>query len=120
MKQILTTLAIIISLTSFGQTVDTTVHDCTCVAVNSVNFSHGFPSVTDTVNHIGFFNYTDSPRDTTCVVNYVVKANGNKQNILFNSYTLSKEEYLSWNSDMDLVAIIRNYLSRCGLNLTFK
>jgi len=121
MKQVFIILAaLFIGANSFGQTVDTTTHDCTCVAVDNVTFSHGFPSVTDTVNHIGFFNYTDTPRDTICIVNYVVKANSNKQNVLFSTYTLSKSEYLNWNTDLDIIVAIKNYLQRAGLTVTFK
>jgi hypothetical protein len=120
MKKLLFIAALFIGANSFGQTVDTTVHDCTCVAVNPINFTHGFPSIVDTVNHIGFFNYTDTPKDSTCTVNYVVKANGNNQNVLFSTYTLSKSEYAAWNTDIDLVVDIKNFLSRSGLTLTFK
>ena len=120
MKKLLFIASLFIGATSFGQTLDTTIHDCTCASVNSLSFSHGFPLVTDTVNHIGFFNYTDTPKDTICIVNYVVKANGNNQNILFSTYTLSKSEYLAWNTDLDLISDIKNYLQRAGLTVTFK
>ena len=120
MKQILTTLALIVALNSFGQTVDTTIKDCTCTQVNSLVISHGFPIVSDTIKYIGFFNYTDSPRDTSCVVNFTVKANSNNQNIIFDGYKLTKSEYAAWNSDADLLVFVRNYLSRSGISLTFK
>jgi len=112
--------ALFIGANSFGQSVDTSLHDCTCASVNSVVFSHGFPLISDTINHIGFFNYTDTPKDSVCVVNYTVKANGNNQNILFSTYTLSKSEYAAWNTDLDLIVDIKNFLSRSGLTLTFK
>lgn len=120
MKQILTTLALIVALNSFGQTIDTTIKDCTSAKVNSLVISHSFPVVSDTIKYIGFFNYTDSPRDTSCVVNFTVKANSSNQNVIFNSYTLTKQEYSTWNSDIALIVFIRNYLSRSGINLTFK
>lgn len=120
MKKLFLIAALFIGANSFGQTIDTTVHDCTCVAVNNVAFSHGFPLVSDTINHIGFFNYTDTPKDSVCVVNYTAKANSNNQNILFSTYTLSKSEYASWNTDLDLIVDIKNFLSRSGLTLTFK
>ena len=121
MKNILIILAaLFIGATSYGQTVDTTFKDCTCASVNSVTISHGFPIVTDTINHIGFFNYTDSPRDSSCVVNFTVKANSNNQNVIFNTYTLTKSEYAAWNTDIDLIVDIKNYLSRSGIQLTFK
>jgi hypothetical protein len=120
MKKILTSIALLFALTSFGQTVDTSIHDCTCAAVNNLTISHGFPIVTDTINHIGFFNYTDSPRDTSCVVNFTVKANSNFQNVIFNTYTLTKNEYANWVTDNDLIVDIKNYLQRSGITLTFK
>lgn len=120
MKKVLTLFALVIALNSFGQTIDTSIHDCTCSAVNNSVFRHGFPVVADTVTRIGFFNYTDAPKDSTCVVNYVVKANSINQNVLFSQYTLTKSEYYSWNSDIQLIIIIRNYLQQSGLNLSFK
>ena len=120
MKKVLTLFALVIALNSFGQTIDTTVHDCTCVSVNDASFIHGFPTVTDTVKYIGFFNYMDTPKDSICIVNYVVKANANMQNILFSQYTLNKSEYANWNTDIDLIIILKNYFSRSGINITFK
>ena len=120
MKQILLIAALLIGAKSFGQTIDTTIKDCTCSQVNSLVISHSFPVVSDTIKYIGFFNYTDSPRDTSCVVNFTVKANSSNQNVIFSSYTLTKQEYSTWNSDIDLIVFIKNYLSRSGINLTFK
>lgn len=120
MKKIVLAILIMATSSAKSQTIDTTIHDCTCSAVNSVNFSHGFPAITDTINHIGFFNYTDTPKDSICVVNYVVKANSNNQNILFSTYQLSKLEYANWNTDIDLINDIKGYLYRCGLSVIFK
>lgn len=121
MKKLLTSIALIVALNSFSQTIDTTIHDCTAARINAVALPHGFPVVTDTLNYVGFFNYTVNPIQKQCIVNWVVKANGNNQNVLFSAYTLTDAEYLNWDgNDNSLITIIGNFLNRSGLSITFK
>lgn len=125
MKKLLLSIFIIIKLcifctVSFGQTIDPSVKPCTCAAVNRVVFSPVLGEI-DTASYVGFFNSTDTPSDSICNVDYVVKANGNNQNVLFGTYTLSKKEYSNWATDVDLIIFIRDYISRVKkLELTFK
>lgn len=121
MKKLLFIAALFISATSFSQTIDTTIHDCIAARINAVSLPHGFPVVTDTLNYVGFFNYTVNPIQNQCIVNWVVKANGNNQNVLFSAYTLTDAEYLGWDgNDNSLITIIGNFLNRSGLSITFK
>jgi hypothetical protein len=113
MKQILTSLALIIALNSFGQTIDTTVHNCTAAKINSVVVNHGFPSVNDTLDHVGFFDYTDDFKGN-CVVNWVVISKG--LNISFDKYKLGEGEYNNWDGSAEgLLRVIATFLK-----LTFK
>jgi len=72
------------------------------------NYTSGIPQTSVVINILGVFNYTDDLMGN-CTANWVL-CNDN-QNILFNSYTLTQEEYNNWNSSPEgLLEIIANYL----------
>lgn len=119
MKRILLVLGVGIGLYSSAQTIDKSIKGVTVAAVNSVVFSPTLGEV-DTAKFVGYFGYTDTPSDTTCKVEYVVKGNSDNRNVLFGSYILSKKEYANWVYDEDLILYVKNYLITKGLTLTFK
>ena len=113
MKKVFLFISLFIALLSFGQTIDTTVTNCTAAKINSVVISHGFPTVSDTITHVGFFDYTDDLKGN-CVVNWVVISKG--VNINWNKYKLSDNQYTNWDGTATgLLSILGNYL-----HLTFK
>jgi hypothetical protein len=72
------------------------------------NYTSGIPQTSVIINTLGVFNYTDDLMGN-CTANWVLCSD--KQNILFNSYTLTQEEYNNWNSSPEgLLEIIANYL----------
>lgn len=111
MKKILLSISLLAAITVGAQTV---------APVNDVVFSPVLGE-SDTAKFVGYFGYTNTPSETNCVVNYVVKGNSDNRNVLFGFYTLSKEEYSNWATDNDLIVFVRNYLQReKKLTLTFK
>lgn len=71
-------------------------------------YTSGIPQTSVTINTIGVFNYTDDLMGN-CTANWVL-CNEN-QNVLFNTYTLTEEEYANWDSSpIGLLEIIAKYL----------
>jgi DNA/RNA endonuclease G (NUC1) len=119
MKKILLSISLFAAISVGAQTIDKTIKTATVAAVNNVVFSPTFGE-SDTAKFVGYFGYTDTPSDTLCKVDYVVKGNSDNRNVLWGSYTLTKQEYDNWATDEDLILVVRNYLSQKGLTLTFK
>ena len=113
MKKTFLFIALFISVIGYGQTIDTTLKSCTAAKINSVVVSHGFPVITDTITHVGFFDYTDDLKGN-CVVNWVVMANG--VNITFGKHQLPEKDYDEWDGTAEgLLVEIAEFL-----HLTFK
>jgi hypothetical protein len=119
MKKILLSISLFAAISVSAQTIYKSIKTATVAAVNPVVFSPTFAE-SDTAKYVGYFGYTDTPSDTICKVDYVVKGNSDNRNVLFGSYTLTKQEYANWVYDEDLILYVRNYLSTKGLTLTFK
>jgi hypothetical protein len=108
MKRIFLSLGLLVSGFSFGQTIDTTIKSCTAAPIVNVVYSHNIPVVTDTITHLGVFNYTDDLKGN-CTASWVLIATN--RNILFNSYTLTSSEYTAWDGTPEgLLRIIANFL----------
>jgi len=74
----------------------------------SFEYTTGIPQTSVIINTIGVFNYTDDLMGN-CTANWVLCSE--KQNILFNTYTLTDEEYKEWDSSpIGLLEIIAKYL----------
>ncbi len=101
------------TLKATSQTIDTTVKSCIAAKINTVVYKHDIPSVSDTLTHLGVFNYSDDLKGN-CTANWVLIANG--KNILFDYYKLTDAQYTSWDgSAAGLLRFIASYLS-----VTFK
>ena len=97
-----------------SQTIDTCIKTCQAARINDVIYTSGIPAKKDTLRYVGVFNYTDDLKGN-CVANWVLISK-NKVNILFDSYTLTTEEYNNWDgSALGLLAVLANYLK-----VTFK
>lgn len=72
------------------------------------DYKSGIPQVTQLVDTLGVFNYVDDLTGN-CTANWFLS--NASQNILWNSYTLTQEEYDKWDSSPNgLLKIIANYL----------
>lgn len=97
-----------VALKATSQTVDTSINRCIAVKITPIYYTTGIPAVTDTITHLGVFDYKDDLKGN-CVANWVL-LNANK-NILFDSYKVSEEDYKNWDSTAaGLMKIIANYL----------
>ena len=101
------------SIKASSQKIDTTIKGCTAAPIIPFTYSIGIPSVSNTITHLGVFNYTDDLKGN-CIANWALISNG--VNIVLNSYTLTVEDYEKWDSSPEgLLAIIGKYLG-----VTFK
>jgi len=116
MKNILLVIGLCIGLSSFSQTIDTSIHEYKAAKIVDVYHGNGsFPESIDTIRWVGYKDYTYRSIDSTCTVNYILRANDGR-NVIRNSYTMSWAEYTNWDSsDESLLSIIVQYL-----HLTFK
>jgi hypothetical protein len=106
-------LLLLLPLFGKSQTVDTTIIFATAAKINHVYFKSGFPQKTDTLTHLGFFNYIDDLKGN-CTVNYTLIAKD--RNAITGSYAIKREEYDMWDSSVNgLLVILANYL-----NVVFK
>ena len=113
MKRILLAFMLFCTLKATCQTVDTTVKSCSAAKIVSKIYSHGIPTINDTLTHIGVFNYTDDLKGN-CTANWVLISNG--RNIIWDSYKLTDSDYNNWDSSPEgLLRIIATYLG-----VTFK
>lgn len=113
MKKIALGLVLLVALKATCQTVDTTVKSCSAAKIVNKVYSHGIPTINDTLTHIGVFNYTDDLKGN-CTANWVLISNG--RNIIWDSYKLTDSDYNNWDSSPEgLLRIIATYLG-----LTFK
>jgi hypothetical protein len=114
MKKLLTSIALIVALNSFGQTIDTTIKYITAAQIVPVIYKHDLPVVIDTLTHLGVFNYEAT--DSTCNVSYAIIASNPTRNILFGWYNLTKDEFAEWDKTLiGLFPFIANKFS-----MTFK
>jgi hypothetical protein len=113
MKKVLLFIGLFIAANGYSQTIDTTIKSCTAAKINSKVYSHDIPVISDTLTHLGVFNYTDDLKGN-CVANWVLIATN--KNILWSEYKLTDSEYTGWNGTATtLLAIIA-----ARLGLTFK
>ena len=113
MKRILIALCFLAAFKAQSQKVDTTIKSCIAAPIVNKVYNHDLPTVSDTLTHLGVFNYTDDLKGN-CTASWVLIANG--RNILFDSYKLSVSDYNNWDSSPEgLLKIIGKYLG-----ITFK
>ena len=114
MKKHILSLFVLASFYAKGQVVDTTVKNCVAVKIQPVIYKHDFPVITDTITHLGIFEYKVT--DSSCNVSYTLLHHSPTKNIIFNWYMLTKQEVDCWGKDFyTLFQILAN---RYGL--TFK
>ena len=118
MKQLLLVIGVLIGVVGYGQTIDTTVHDCTAAKINNVYYKHGFTESVDTLSELGVvgsLQVYQGTSDSLVVVTYILISNDNRR-ILSNTYTLTSSQYTAWDGSANmLLRFVATFL-----NLTFK
>lgn len=114
MKKLIMAFMLLATIKATSQKIDTCIKTCQASRINAVYYTSGIPAKTDTLSFLGVFNYTDDLKGN-CIANWVLISKS-KVNILFDSYTLTKEEYDNWDGTaIGLLTILGNYLK-----VTFK
>lgn len=77
--------------------------------IQPFQYKSGIPEIIQEINTLGVFNYTDDLKGN-CIINWFL-SNGS-QNILWDNYKLTQEEYNNWDSSATaLLEIIAKYLN---------
>lgn len=101
-----------------SQTVDTTIKEYYAAKINPILFKHSFPTVTDTLKWVGYFKVDVIGKDSS-IVNFFVKST-TQQNIIFDNFSLTKEEYQSWVDEKSILRYVLNYLKQSFPEISFK
>jgi len=110
MKKILLGLFVLVSLGLKAQTIDTSIHEYSAAKIAKVVYQHDFPVNTDTLQWVGFTSYTYHSIDSSCTVNYVLRATDGR-NVIRNTLVITAEQYRAWDgTDSALIALIGNFL----------
>lgn len=110
MKKLVLGLLLLVSLGGKAQTIDTSIHEYSAAKIAKVLYSHDFPVNTDTLQWIGFTSYTYHSIDSSCTVNYVIKATDGR-NVIRNTLIVTATQYRDWDgSDTGLIALIGAFL----------
>jgi hypothetical protein len=108
MKRIIIVALCFFALKASSQKIDTSIKFCQAAKINVINYTSGILVKTDTLTHIGVFNYTDDLKGS-CVANWTLIATN--RNVIFDSYTLTIEEYNNWDgSATGLLKVLAAYL----------
>lgn len=78
-------------------------------SIQEIQFKSGFPETIEIINTLGVFNYVDDLKGN-CIINWFL--GNNEKNLVWNSYTLTQEEYDSWDSSpLGLLQILAKVLN---------
>lgn len=113
MKKLIIAIMLLATIKANSQTIDVSIKSCKAAKIETLVINNGFPVLTDTVTHLGVFNYTDD-LSGNCSVNWVLL--NKSKNVITGVYFIKKEEYAEWNSSSEgLLKIIAE-----NLKLKFK
>lgn len=83
--------------------------DFISVKIIPFQYKSGMPQISQLIDTLGVFNYIDDLMGN-CVANWVLC--NDTQNVLWDNYTLTEQEYKDWDSSpLGLLQIIAKYLN---------